>query len=190
MTVGIALISLVVFLFFCLMCVGYYRTSWTPGFTGTRTVIPRRVRPSRVPGLAKGVIESLPIVRFEDRRGRDVELGERLPGVRGQDNSSRQGVVGVGVRSIPDKASRNFVKSGGVEVTAISSTSFSLSAEVPGEFNCSICLEDFIDSEEIRLLPCDHKFHPKCVDPWLHSVSGTCPIWFVKSSPFDCEVLT
>lgn len=43
--------------------------------------------------------------------------------------------------------------------------------------SCSICTEDFAMGEDIRVLPCDHKFHPPCVDPWLLNVSGTCPLW-------------
>lgn len=43
--------------------------------------------------------------------------------------------------------------------------------------SCSICTEDFTMGEDIRVLPCDHKFHPPCVDPWLLNVSGTCPLW-------------
>jgi hypothetical protein len=27
------------------------------------------------------------------------------------------------------------------------------------------------------VLPCDHKFHPPSIDPWLIGVSGTCPLW-------------
>ncbi|PSN66728.1 hypothetical protein BS50DRAFT_573546 [Corynespora cassiicola Philippines] len=42
---------------------------------------------------------------------------------------------------------------------------------------CSICTEDFEKGQDIRVLPCDHKFHPECVDPWLLNVSGTCPLW-------------
>ena len=45
--------------------------------------------------------------------------------------------------------------------------------------SCSICTEDFAMGEDIRVLPCDHKFHPACVDPWLLNVSGTCPLWLV-----------
>jgi hypothetical protein len=27
------------------------------------------------------------------------------------------------------------------------------------------------------VLPCQHKYHPNCIDPWLLNVSGTCPLW-------------
>lgn len=42
---------------------------------------------------------------------------------------------------------------------------------------CSICTDDFEKGQDIRVLPCNHKFHPECVDPWLLNVSGTCPLW-------------
>jgi hypothetical protein len=41
---------------------------------------------------------------------------------------------------------------------------------------CSICTEDFELGQDQRVLPCDHRFHPECIDPWLLNVSGTCPL--------------
>jgi len=32
---------------------------------------------------------------------------------------------------------------------------------------CSVCLSDFHSGQRLRLLPCGHYFHQKCVDPWL-----------------------
>ena len=43
--------------------------------------------------------------------------------------------------------------------------------------NCSICTEDFVQGEDIRVLPCRHKFHLPCIEPWLLNISGTCPLW-------------
>ncbi|KAI1431750.1 hypothetical protein GGR50DRAFT_42980 [Xylaria sp. CBS 124048] len=53
---------------------------------------------------------------------------------------------------------------------------------------CSICTEDFNRGEDVRVLPCNHKFHPACVDPWLVNVSGTCPLCrFDLRPPEDIE---
>lgn len=40
---------------------------------------------------------------------------------------------------------------------------------------CAVCLEDFKDGEELRVLPCKHELHRSCVDPWLE-VNHTCPL--------------
>ena len=40
---------------------------------------------------------------------------------------------------------------------------------------CAICLAEFVDGDQIRVLPqCGHGFHPTCVDTWLSSHSS-CP---------------
>ncbi|OBT56702.1 hypothetical protein VE04_03774 [Pseudogymnoascus sp. 24MN13] len=51
----------------------------------------------------------------------------------------------------------------------------SLQARSSGH-ECSICLNVFIEDEDIRILPCNHKFHAVCIDPWLLNISGTCPL--------------
>lgn len=46
---------------------------------------------------------------------------------------------------------------------------------------CSICLGDYKETDEFRMLPeCGHLFHLKCVDPWLR-LNPTCPI--CRNSP-------
>ncbi|THD27038.1 E3 ubiquitin-protein ligase RNF13 [Fasciola hepatica] len=41
---------------------------------------------------------------------------------------------------------------------------------------CPICLEDYKDREKIRLLPCHHAFHTRCIDPWLLRNRRRCPV--------------
>lgn len=40
--------------------------------------------------------------------------------------------------------------------------------------DCSICLESFMDGEELICLPCAHRFHAACLGPWVQ-IQGDCP---------------
>ncbi|KAH9260580.1 hypothetical protein BASA81_001047 [Batrachochytrium salamandrivorans] len=49
-------------------------------------------------------------------------------------------------------------------------------AEGEEEDVCSICLAEFAaEGELVRVLPCQHYFHPPCVDEWLQN-RNTCPL--------------
>ena len=41
---------------------------------------------------------------------------------------------------------------------------------------CAICVDEFEDGEEVRVLPCNHIFHSKCIDEWLSNYSSLCPL--------------
>ncbi|OAL31578.1 hypothetical protein AYO22_01170 [Fonsecaea multimorphosa] len=49
---------------------------------------------------------------------------------------------------------------------------------------CPICLDDFISGETaVRELPCNHIFHPECIDPFLRDNSSLCPLCKKSSLP-------
>ncbi|KAI8800103.1 hypothetical protein BJ742DRAFT_780697 [Cladochytrium replicatum] len=41
--------------------------------------------------------------------------------------------------------------------------------------DCTICQDDFVLEEELTRLPCEHYFHPPCIEPWL-KINGSCPV--------------
>ncbi len=42
--------------------------------------------------------------------------------------------------------------------------------------SCAVCLSNYTNDEELRVLPCGHRFHCDCVDRWLTQQSRTCPL--------------
>lgn len=40
---------------------------------------------------------------------------------------------------------------------------------------CSICFEEFIPEDDVRVLDCKHYYHPTCIDRWLIGHSKRCP---------------
>ncbi|EFH43816.1 protein binding protein [Arabidopsis lyrata subsp. lyrata] len=49
------------------------------------------------------------------------------------------------------------------------------SAQASNDPECCICLAKYKEKEEVRKLPCSHRFHLKCVDQWLRIIS-CCPL--------------
>jgi hypothetical protein len=41
---------------------------------------------------------------------------------------------------------------------------------------CSICMEEYEQGERLIELPCSHRFHHGCIEPWLTERHPTCPL--------------
>lgn len=159
-----------------------------------------RPRQTRARGIARAMLESLPIVKFGEP---EIQARKVLP---------HEGDVELGqtegrrtTTSITSEAERSPVTvrehqpGGGTprpdRVMTQEAEGIAPSMErdeAGGENNadiglaCSVCTDDFIKGQDIRVLPCNHKFHPDCIDPWLLNVSGTCPMWYVLQQAI-CE---
>ena len=161
-------------LFLIIIIVGAIRAHRHPERYGPRRA-QGRPRQSRAKGIARAMLETLPIVKFGDReddkpadQGRDVELAptdaENTP------SATADAPAEVG----PDVVT--------TEAAAGSTQPKHEAGEGDNTDNglaCSVCTDDFVKGQDIRVLPCKHKFHPECIDPWLLNVSGTCPLWYV-----------
>ncbi|KAI9604287.1 hypothetical protein H4Q26_003901 [Puccinia striiformis f. sp. tritici PST-130] len=66
--------------------------------------------------------------------------------------------------------------------------------DVNNSITCPICVCDFEDDDEIRMLPCDarHQFHKECVDPWLLNESKFCPLcrWDLSTRKDGSKIMT
>jgi hypothetical protein len=59
------------------------------------------------------------------------------------------------------------------EVPNVDSQNFSVTRS---EEQCAICLESLHDEDWVREIPCLHCYHHKCIDMWLTTRRGQCPI--------------
>ncbi|XP_045687316.1 LOW QUALITY PROTEIN: E3 ubiquitin-protein ligase ZNRF4 [Phyllostomus hastatus] len=42
---------------------------------------------------------------------------------------------------------------------------------------CAICLDEYEEGEQLKILPCSHIYHCKCIDPWFsQAAQRSCPV--------------
>ncbi|EKD15644.1 uncharacterized protein L3040_006008 [Drepanopeziza brunnea f. sp. 'multigermtubi'] len=198
--------GLLVLFFLVGLSIACTRARRHPERYGPRAAAPGRVRQTRNKGLAMAVLESIPIVRFgvktetsEKDVQKDAELGEAGLG-EDVSGTTRNNPHGKGDTIDDDdddnhnSSNHNNKNNSSDRTEAEDIAADKIIPEIrhpvkeepeqrqPG-FECAICIADFVENEEVRLLPCSHTFHPACVDPWLLNVSGTCPICRYELEP-------
>ena len=188
MVILYSITGIITALFLVIIVTGALRAHRHPERYGPRNIT-GRPRQSRARGLARAIVETLPIVKFgeqEPPKPTDVELAENRSNreqttehnatstEQTNDDSQRREA------EAPNRA-RESVE-GGISA-AINGDAASSQAAKPENLGCSICTEDFEAGQDQRVLPCDHRFHPACIDPWLLNVSGTCPMCRIDLRP-------
>ena len=172
-------------LFLIIIVVGAIRAHRHPERYGPRRVI-GRARQGRAKGLARAMLETLPIVKFGDteenakpaEQGRDVELAnapkDAVAGTQRHEDGASTSNTDPPAESRPDVVTTE-AASGSAQPAEGAAAGAGDNSD--NGLACSVCTDDFIKGQDIRVLPCKHKFHPECIDPWLLNVSGTCPLW-------------
>ncbi|KAI2625492.1 hypothetical protein GGS21DRAFT_304639 [Xylaria nigripes] len=194
MSVLYSITGLITLLFLFIITTGALRAHRNPERYGPRASTNGRPRRSRARGLAMAMLETLPIVKFgePDERKPDEETAlESVSGVVTQqanashevttDGASNNAVVSESPTESPTEAAnttnaQHTPKSTPAPTNPPPQESSNERQSGDDHLGCSICTEDFTVGEDVRVLPCNHKFHPACVDPWLVNVSGTCPL--------------
>lgn len=188
MSILYSITGLITLLFLIIIATGAIRAHRYPERYGPRSGYGSRPRQSRAKGLARAVLETIPIIKFGDtahpvvKEDPSLEL-ESQSSIRAPHDPT----MGTRLSAIPEEPQRTPVTAGAAPVPnpdvamgAIPEQEDTGSTSQAGgdeHLGCSICTEDFKVGEDVRVLPCDHKFHPPCIDPWLINVSGTCPLW-------------
>ncbi|KAK4695200.1 hypothetical protein P7C71_g2502, partial [Lecanoromycetidae sp. Uapishka_2] len=178
-------------LFLAIIIVGAIRAHRHPERYGPRRVI-GRPRQSRAKGIARAMLETLPIVKFGDleddkpvQTGRDVELAN-VPHTDATEHAGQAMDEATGSNTVTTSAGGPDI----VTTEAAAGTTESREGETDNGLVCSVCTEDFVKGQDVRVLPCKHKFHPECIDPWLLNVSGTCPLCRVDLHPTTSHAST
>lgn len=184
MSILYSITGIITLLFLIIIGSGAIRAHRHPERYGPRPGYGGRPRQSRAKGLARAVLDTLPIVKFGDSRPSKPDPEHELESTSGDRQHANS--------PTPDEAPAESIrqqdappeanvasKSASEAVAPVTTGENQSSAEDAHDehMGCSICTEDFTVGEDVRVLPCDHKFHPQCVDPWLVNVSGTCPLW-------------
>nr|XP_046152706.1 RING finger protein 44-like isoform X2 [Oncorhynchus gorbuscha] len=73
------------------------------------------------------------------------------------------------------------------DIEQLPSYRFNLDNHQSEQTLCVVCFSDFECRQLLRVLPCNHEFHAKCVDKWLKT-NRTCPICRASASEVHREV--
>ncbi|KAI0392661.1 hypothetical protein F5Y17DRAFT_459611 [Xylariaceae sp. FL0594] len=190
MSILYSITGLITVLFVWIIATGAVRAHRNPERYGPRAGTNGRPRRSRARGLAMAMLETLPIVKFgeSDTRKPDEETGledispartqhQHAPQAETEAAPSSAAVPGASSTPADGEPSSQSQQGAASAPTGVSAEGANKkTAKEEDTLGCSICTEDFTRGEDVRVLPCNHQFHPACVDPWLVNVSGTCPL--------------
>ncbi|XP_076116238.1 uncharacterized protein LOC143083783 isoform X2 [Mytilus galloprovincialis] len=106
-------------------------------------------------------------VRGQNRRGRRFFPAFNVSASEGQDYEELLNLA----EMLGDVKQRGLTKQ---QVTKLPERKYQV---CPGEEvkECLVCMCEFEDKDQLRILPCFHEFHTPCIDKWI-GVNATCPV--------------
>ncbi|KAJ7045539.1 hypothetical protein C8F04DRAFT_1065183 [Mycena alexandri] len=145
---------------------------------------------SRARGLTRAILDTFPIVKFgtphagvaatkaADDQQRDPEI--HLPEMKKSSSPSQSAFtnsVAGPSGFLLDQNEHNPPPASLLDASGAREAEATIPAAI-GRETCPICIVDFEEGDDLRVLPCDgaHRFHQHCVDPWLLALSTECPI--------------
>ncbi|KAM0282560.1 hypothetical protein ACHAQH_002928 [Verticillium albo-atrum] len=178
MSILYTITGLITLLFLIIIGTGAIRAHRYPERYGPSSGHGGRPRQSRAKGLARAVLETIPIVKFGNPESvkPDPDMELENASIEPRDRPvERDSATGGGV---PQEAAVGSPRAQVAGTTGAAALATGPDSNPAGDehLGCTICAEDFNVGEDVRVLPCSHKYHPGCIDPWLVNVSGTCPL--------------
>lgn len=196
MSILYSITGLITLLFLVIIATGAIKAHRYPERYGPREGLGGQPRQSRAKGLARAVLDTLPIIKFGDNQQQQMPVKDPE-----RDHELQSIPEDRELETNPPMNTPPTLQAASSQMTSEDVSNYALSQPPRAEplvpsfvgsdhgdgLGCSICTEDFLVGEDVRVLPCDHKFHPQCVDPWLINVSGTCPLCRLDLRPPAAE---
>mmetsp|Transcript_46277 Transcript_46277/g.110110 ORF Transcript_46277/g.110110 Transcript_46277/m.110110 type:complete len:623 (-) Transcript_46277:226-2094(-) len=131
--------------------------------SGAGAARPQQRRPQQMPPQ---LLEMLRNINAGDQQG-IANLGDELNRVFGQIAGGAAGGRPHRSQGLDEAAVRS-------RTSTMTFDSSNAGTTDDGHRQCGICLQDFCDGEQLRLLPCWHRYHCACIDRWLRE-HADCP---------------
>lgn len=128
--------------------------------------------PPRRVGLTQAIVDTFPIIRFN--KGQPEPTTPSIVPLKEMPSEELAPMELGYTKPYADKSVSQMSQSSTLDVVDSGRSTPSPVSDA----QCPICLLEFEDGDEIRVLPCavSHRFHKDCVDPWLLAVSTSCPL--------------